>query len=51
MAIPCRQYIERAVMTGDANRTTFLSRILALRSTRDIERFADELAEVGIEPF
>ncbi|HNP85819.1 MAG TPA: hypothetical protein PKK78_06765 [Kouleothrix sp.] len=46
-----RQYIERAVMTGDANRTTFLSRILALRSTRDIERFADELAEVGIEPF
>ncbi len=46
-----RQYLERAVMTGDANRASLLSRIEALRSTRDIERFADELAEIGVEPF
>ena len=46
-----RQYIERAVMTGEANRAVLLSRVAALRTTRDIERFADELSELGVEPF
>ena len=46
-----RQYIERAVMTGDANRGALLRKIETLRNTRDIERFADELAEFGVEPF
>jgi hypothetical protein len=46
-----RQYLERAVLTGDAKRQLLLDRLAKLRSTRDIERFADELAEYGIEPF
>ena len=46
-----RQYIERAVMTGDANRGALLRRVATLSSSADVERFADELAEVGVEPF
>ena len=46
-----RQYLERAVMTGDANRTLLLGKLASLRTTREIERFADELAEIGVEPF
>lgn len=46
-----RQYLERAVMAGDADRNKLLARIDKLRTTRDIERFADELAEFGVEPF
>jgi hypothetical protein len=46
-----RQYIERAVMTGDAKRDALLRKSASLRSNRDIERFADELAEYGVEPF
>jgi len=46
-----RQYIERAVMTGDANRGALLRRVETLRNSADIERFADDLAEVGVEPF
>lgn len=46
-----RQYVERAVMTGDANRGALLRKIETLRSSGDIERFADQLAEVGVEPF
>ena len=46
-----RQYVERAVLTGDANRALLLKKIATLRSARDVERFADDLAEVGIEPF
>lgn len=45
------QYIERAVMTGDAHRERLLERVRTLRSTAEIERFADDLADVGIEPF
>jgi hypothetical protein len=45
------QYIERALLTGDADRRALLRRVGGLRSQREIERFADELAEVGIEPF
>ncbi|WP_322493860.1 hypothetical protein [Chloroflexus sp.] len=45
------QYLERAVIEGSADRKRLLSRIERLRTTRDIERFADELSEVGVEPF
>src|SRR5215213_5235745 len=46
-----RQYLERAVMTGDANRKVLISKLATLRSAREIERFTDELAEIGVEPF
>ena len=46
-----RQYLERAIMTGDANRKVLLGRLATLRTARDIERFTDELAEIGVEPF
>ncbi|HEU5097657.1 MAG TPA: hypothetical protein VFU22_01340 [Roseiflexaceae bacterium] len=46
-----RQYLERAIMTGDANRNALLGQLTTLRSSREIERFADELAEIGVEPF
>lgn len=46
-----QQFIERAVMTGDAPRAKLLDRLKKLRTTSDIENYADELAEYGIEPF
>ena len=46
-----RQYLERAVMTGEAKRERLLEQAAALRDGRAIERFADELAEIGVEPF
>ena len=46
-----RQYLERALMAGNANRGALLRRLDALRSNRDIERLADELSEYGVEPF
>jgi len=46
-----RQYLERAVMTGDANRKVLIGQLTTLRSARAIERFIDELAEIGVEPF
>jgi hypothetical protein len=46
-----RQYIERALMTGDANRGALLRKIETLRDNRAIERFVNELAEYGVEPF
>ena len=46
-----RQYLERAIMTGDANRNLLLGKLATLRSSREIERFADDLAEIGVEPF
>jgi hypothetical protein len=46
-----RQYIERALMTGDANRRALLRKIETLRDNRAIERFVEELAEYGVEPF
>ncbi|MEF3275693.1 MAG: hypothetical protein K6356_15090 [Chloroflexus sp.] len=46
-----KQYLERAVIEDSADRKRLLSRIDRLRTTRDIERFADELSEVGVEPF
>ncbi len=46
-----QQYLERAMLTGDAHRGKLLARLATLRTTREIERFADELADYGIEPF
>ncbi len=46
-----RQYLERAVLTGDAKRQLLIDRLAKMRTPRDIERFAEELAEYGIEPF
>lgn len=46
-----RQYIERAVMSGEANRKLLSQQLDSLRNSRDIERFADDLAEFGVEPF
>jgi hypothetical protein len=45
------QYLERAIMTGDAKRNLLLSTLAKLRNNRDIERFTEELAEIGVEPF
>jgi hypothetical protein len=46
-----RQYIERAVLTGDAKRAVLLKHVDSLTSTRTIEQFADDLADFGIEVF
>lgn len=46
-----RQYIERAVLSVGTDRNKLLARIEKLRRTSDIERFAEELAECGVEPF
>jgi hypothetical protein len=45
------QYIERAVLTGDANRSLLVQQANKLKHSAEIEAFADELAEYGIEPF
>jgi len=46
-----RQYIERAVITDEADRRRLLGRIDKLRGVRDMERLAEDLSEVGVEPF
>ncbi len=46
-----RQYIERAVLTGDAHRGRLLQELDKLRTTREVEHFADDLADFGIEVF
>lgn len=46
-----RQYVERAIMAGDANRQALLRMIDTLKSNRDFETYADTLAEAGVEPF
>lgn len=46
-----KQYLERAVLTGDANRARLLQQLAGLKTTREIERFADDIADLGIEPF
>ncbi|MBC8078647.1 MAG: hypothetical protein H7Y32_21405 [Chloroflexales bacterium] len=46
-----RQYLERAMMTGDASRERLLQRVERLRTTNEIEQFADEIADFGVEPF
>ncbi len=46
-----KQYVERVVMADASQRGAFLQRIGKLRTTRDIENYADELSEYGVEPF
>jgi hypothetical protein len=46
-----QQYVERAVIAAATQRELFVRKIAKLRTTRQIELFAEELAEVGIEPF
>jgi hypothetical protein len=45
------QYVERGMLTGDANRRRLLEEIGKLRTTREIERYADEIADYGLEVF
>jgi hypothetical protein len=45
------QYIERAVVEAGTNRKLLLGKVEKLSRVGDIERFADELSEAGIEPF
>jgi hypothetical protein len=46
-----RQFIERAVLSGDANKKLLASKIEKLKTTADVERFADEASEYGAEVF
>ena len=46
-----KQFVERAPLAGDAKVPLLLQRIDRLRTTRDIEDFADEVAEYGAEVF
>ncbi len=45
------QFIERAVLAGDANRKLLLQQIARLRGVADVERFADQASEYGAEVF
>ncbi|NTV65279.1 MAG: hypothetical protein HGA65_17350 [Oscillochloris sp.] len=51
LRIYLRQYIERAVITDEADRRRLLGRIDSLRGISDMERFSEDLSEVGVEPF
>ena len=46
-----KQFVERAPLTGDAKVHLLVQQIDRLRTTRDIEDFADEVAEYGAEVF
>lgn len=46
-----RQFVERAVLPGDAKRAMLLQKIDTLRTTNQIEEYADELSEYGVEAF
>jgi len=46
-----RQFVERAVLSGEANRKLLLSKIDKLKTSTDVERFADDLSEYGAEVF
>lgn len=46
-----RQFIERALLAPEANRRLLLSKIDKLKTTNDIENFADEISEYGAEVF
>lgn len=46
-----RQFVRRAPLTGDAKVHLLLQKLDRLRTVREIEDFADELAEFGAEVF
>ncbi len=46
-----RQFIQRAPLAGPANVPRLLTQIERLKTTREVEDFADEVAEYGAEVF
>ena len=46
-----KQFVERAPLAGDANVPQLLRKLDRLRTTREVENFAEELAEYGGEVF
>jgi hypothetical protein len=46
-----RQFIRRVPLTGDAKVHLLLQKLDKLRTTRELENFADELAEFGAQAF
>ena len=46
-----KQFVERAPLTGDAKVHLLVQKIDRLKTTREIEDFADEIAEYGAEVF
>jgi hypothetical protein len=46
-----KQFVERAPLAGEAKVSLLLQKIDRLKTTRDIEDFADEVAEYGAEVF
>ena len=46
-----KQFVERAPLAGDAKVHLLQQRIDRIKTTRDVEAFADELAEYGAEVF
>ena len=46
-----RQFIERAKLSGAANKRMLLSKVDKLSKVSEIERFADEVSEYGAEVF
>lgn len=46
-----RQYLERALMTGDAKRDIMIKKSAGLRTNRELDLFVEEIAEFGVEPF
>lgn len=51
LKIYLKQFVERAPMTGEADTRRLLQRIERLKTTREIEDFAEEIAEFGAEVF
>ena len=46
-----KQFVERAPLAGEANVPQLLRKLDRLRTTREVENFAEELAEYGGEVF
>lgn len=44
------QYLERAMMTDDADRTALLRRVKQVRTRRDLDDLCESMADVGVEP-
>ena len=51
MRLYLTQYLERAVLTGDANRERMITQVAQLRTTKDFIEFAEYLSEYGAEVF
>lgn len=51
LKIYLKQFVERAPLAGDAKVHLLVQRIERLKTNRDLEDFADELAEFGGEVF